>query len=52
MVRDVRNRWRTVAVGDRTQPGPRTREELEQWLGHVVVLNSDDATSQACGAVG
>jgi len=26
--------------------GPRTREDLELWLGRVVVLNSDDATSR------
>ena len=31
--------------------GPRTREELEQWLGRVVVLNSDDATSRAWGRI-
>ena len=29
--------------------GPRTREQLEQWLGRVVVLHSDDATSRAWG---
>ena len=28
---------------------PRTREELELWLGRVVVLNSDDATSRTWG---
>jgi hypothetical protein len=27
--------------------GPRTREDLELWLGRVVVLNSDDAISPA-----
>ena len=31
--------------------GPRTREQLEQWLGRVVVLNSDDATSRAWGRI-
>ncbi len=29
--------------------GTRTREELDQWLGRVVVLDSDDATSRAWG---
>src|SRR5437667_8039567 len=27
--------------------GPRTREQLEQWLSRVVVLDSDDAISRA-----
>src|SRR6266700_6247634 len=27
--------------------GRSTREDLEQWLGRVVVLDSDDATSRA-----
>jgi toxin FitB len=31
--------------------GPRTREQLEQWLGRVVVLDSDDATSRAWGRI-
>jgi toxin FitB len=31
--------------------GPRTREELEHWLGRVVVIHSDDATSRAWGAI-
>lgn len=31
--------------------GPRTREELEQWLGRVVVLDSDDATSRTWGGI-
>src|SRR2546430_16803696 len=31
--------------------GPRTREQLEQWLGRVVVLHSDDATSRAWGRI-
>jgi len=31
--------------------GPRTREQLEQWLGRVVVLHSDDATSRAWGKI-
>jgi toxin FitB len=31
--------------------GPRTREELEQWLDRVVVLNSDDATSRTWGRI-
>ena len=31
--------------------GPRTREELEQWLGRMVVLNPDDATSRAWGRI-
>ena len=29
--------------------GPRTREDLELWLGRVVILNSDDATARAWG---
>ncbi len=29
--------------------GPRTREELENWLGRAVILNSYDATSHATG---
>src|SRR3984893_17051519 len=29
--------------------GPRTREELEQWLGRVVVLNSDDGAAREGG---
>ena len=46
-----------VTVGDLWQWaatrswGPRTREELEQWLGRVVILNSDDATSRAWGRI-
>ena len=31
--------------------GTRTREELDQWLGRVVVLDSDDATSRAWGRI-
>jgi len=31
--------------------GPRAREQLEQWLGRVVILNSDDATSRAWGRI-
>jgi predicted nucleic acid-binding protein len=31
--------------------GPRTCEQLEQWLGRVVVLHSDDATSRAWGRI-
>jgi toxin FitB len=31
--------------------GPRTREELERWLGRLVILNSDDATSRAWGRI-
>jgi predicted nucleic acid-binding protein len=31
--------------------GPRTREQLEQWLGRVVILHSDDATSRAWGRI-
>jgi predicted nucleic acid-binding protein len=31
--------------------GPRTREDLERWLGRVVVLNSDDATSRTWGRI-
>jgi predicted nucleic acid-binding protein len=31
--------------------GPRTREELEQWLDRVVVLDSDDATSRTWGRI-
>lgn len=31
--------------------GPRTREELERWLGRMVILNSDDATSRAWGRI-
>ena len=31
--------------------GPRTREDLELWLGRVVVLNSDDATSRTWGKI-
>lgn len=31
--------------------GPRTRGELEHWLGRVVVIHSDDATSRAWGAI-
>ena len=30
--------------------GTRTREELDQWLGRVVALDSDDATSRAWGS--
>jgi predicted nucleic acid-binding protein len=29
--------------------GPRTREDLELWLGRVVILNSDDATARTWG---
>jgi predicted nucleic acid-binding protein len=31
--------------------GPRTREELEQWLDRVVILNSDDAASRTWGRI-
>src|ERR1700728_3856238 len=31
--------------------GPRTREDLELWLGRVVILNSDDATSRTWGRI-
>jgi toxin FitB len=31
--------------------GTRTRQELDQWLGRVVVLDSDDATSRAWGRI-
>jgi toxin FitB len=31
--------------------GTRTREELDQWLSRVVVLDSDDATSRAWGRI-
>ncbi|HEY6310679.1 MAG TPA: PIN domain-containing protein [Streptosporangiaceae bacterium] len=31
--------------------GPRAREDLEHWLGRVVVLNSDDATSRTWGRI-
>jgi len=31
--------------------GSRTREDLERWLGRVVVLNSDDATSRIWGRI-
>jgi toxin FitB len=31
--------------------GTRTRDELDQWLGRVVVLDSDDATSRASGRI-
>lgn len=31
--------------------GPRAREELEQWLDRMVILHSDDATSQAWGRI-
>jgi predicted nucleic acid-binding protein len=31
--------------------GPRTREDLEHWLGRVVILNSDDATSRTWGRI-
>lgn len=30
---------------------PRTREDLELWLGRVVVLNSDDATARTWGRI-
>jgi toxin FitB len=30
---------------------PRAREELEQWLDRMVVLDSDDATSRAWGRI-
>jgi predicted nucleic acid-binding protein len=29
--------------------GPRTREDLELWLGRVVILNSDDVTARTWG---
>jgi predicted nucleic acid-binding protein len=29
--------------------GPRTRQELEQWLARVVVLDSDEPTSRMWG---
>ena len=31
--------------------GRRTREDLELWLGRVVVLNSDDATARTWGRI-
>jgi toxin FitB len=31
--------------------GPRTREELEHWLGRLVVIHSDDAISRKWGAI-
>src|SRR5436190_18504073 len=31
--------------------GRRTREELEHWLGRVIVLDSDAATSRAWGTI-
>jgi predicted nucleic acid-binding protein len=31
--------------------GPRTREDLELWLGRIVVLDSDDATSRTWGRI-
>jgi toxin FitB len=31
--------------------GPRTREDLELWLGRIVVLDSDDATSRRWGRI-
>jgi predicted nucleic acid-binding protein len=31
--------------------GPRIREQLEQWLGRVVILNSYDTTSRAWGRI-
>jgi toxin FitB len=31
--------------------GRRSREELEQWLSHVVVLDSDEATSRTWGRI-
>jgi predicted nucleic acid-binding protein len=31
--------------------GARSREQLEQWLGRVVILHSDDATSRAWGRI-
>ena len=31
--------------------GTRTREELDQWLGRVVVLDSDDVISRAWGRI-
>lgn len=31
--------------------GPRTREELEQWLDRVVILDSDDVTSRTWGRI-
>jgi predicted nucleic acid-binding protein len=31
--------------------GPRTREDLELWLGRVVVLDSDDAPSRTWGRI-
>ena len=38
-------------MGDRAGWGPRTREQLEQWLGRVVILHSDDATSRSWGRI-
>ena len=35
--------WQWAAMRDW---GPRTREELEQWLDRMVILDSDDATSR------
>jgi hypothetical protein len=51
VVRDVRDRRRAVAWATTRSWGPRTREQLEQWLGRVVVLHSDDATSRAWGRI-
>ena len=31
--------------------GPRPCEHLEQWLGRVVILHSDDATSRTWGRI-
>ena len=31
--------------------GPHTRADLEQWLGRVVVLESDDATARIWGRI-
>jgi hypothetical protein len=41
MVRDIRDGQRTVAVGHDEELGRRSREELENWLGGVVKLDSD-----------
>jgi predicted nucleic acid-binding protein len=40
--------WQWAAV---RSWGRRSRAELEQWLGRVVVLDSDEATSRAWGQI-
>lgn len=46
-----------MTVGERWQWattrswGPRTREDLELWLGRIVALDSDDATSRTWGRI-